>query len=342
MAFRNLPIAGTYLVRSAMQSPNFVSGSAGWSVFRDGSAEFNNVTIRGATVAQGVSLYYNGTPALGNMIVSIAPAAGTDVYGNAYPQGITTYDGAGHKTGTWNLGSLQTYDPVSTGSIGIFPQSTAGLSPTIQINTGGTSSTVPAQLSAFAVTTGANQPYDIGTFYGPESTADAHHSYAAVQLRAGGTATDGAVGTLGWGNNSTTYIPFIWNQAGIVGIGTVYGATPGTSPAAQETWHTLSLAASWTQHPFAQCRYRMMPDGTVMAQGFMDFAGTLTSGATISGTVLPAAYRPLQTYLVPVCFSGNVFGQLQINPAGSIQVFFPGASLVNPTLALDALRWPVI
>lgn len=34
---------------------------------------------------------YSGTPAHGNLIASIAPAAGTDPYGNAFPEGITAY-----------------------------------------------------------------------------------------------------------------------------------------------------------------------------------------------------------------------------------------------------------
>lgn len=36
---------------------------------------------------------YSGTPALGNLLVSIAPLAGTDAFGNAYPQGINVNAG---------------------------------------------------------------------------------------------------------------------------------------------------------------------------------------------------------------------------------------------------------
>lgn len=48
MAFRNPPIAGVTLVRPAIQSPNYVLGSAGWSINRDGSVEFNQGTFRGS------------------------------------------------------------------------------------------------------------------------------------------------------------------------------------------------------------------------------------------------------------------------------------------------------
>jgi hypothetical protein len=48
MAFRNPAIAGSYLVRPAIQSPNYVLGSAGWTINRDGSSEFNSGTFRGS------------------------------------------------------------------------------------------------------------------------------------------------------------------------------------------------------------------------------------------------------------------------------------------------------
>lgn len=48
MAFRNPPIAGVYLVRPAIQSPNYVLGTSGWTVNRDGTSEFNSGTFRGS------------------------------------------------------------------------------------------------------------------------------------------------------------------------------------------------------------------------------------------------------------------------------------------------------
>ena len=35
------------LIRAAIHSPNYVPGATGWSINKDGSAEFNNLTIRG-------------------------------------------------------------------------------------------------------------------------------------------------------------------------------------------------------------------------------------------------------------------------------------------------------
>jgi hypothetical protein len=47
MGFRDPLVGGTRLIRTAIQSPNFVTGVSGWIVRRDGSAEFLDVIIRG-------------------------------------------------------------------------------------------------------------------------------------------------------------------------------------------------------------------------------------------------------------------------------------------------------
>lgn len=91
MSFLNQIVAGLKLVRAAIQSPNYVTGVSGWTINRDGSAEFNNVVIRGGTQTQGAILMYSGTPAAGKLIASVAPAAGTDSFGNAYVQGFAVY-----------------------------------------------------------------------------------------------------------------------------------------------------------------------------------------------------------------------------------------------------------
>lgn len=71
MAFSN-PVTGGQgaLVRPAIKSPNYVAGSAGWSINRGGSAEFNDVTIRGGTTIGGTSTGTTvETQATGNRVV---------------------------------------------------------------------------------------------------------------------------------------------------------------------------------------------------------------------------------------------------------------------------------
>lgn len=51
MGFRNGVVSGLTLVREAIQSLNYLAGSAGWAIKRDGNAEFSNATVRGTLVA---------------------------------------------------------------------------------------------------------------------------------------------------------------------------------------------------------------------------------------------------------------------------------------------------
>lgn len=89
--FGNPVVGGTTLIRPAIRSPNFVTGLTGWSVNVDGSAEFNNVTIRGALTIGGTNLYYSGTPAANNLVESVGATAFTDPFGNSVLAGEVTY-----------------------------------------------------------------------------------------------------------------------------------------------------------------------------------------------------------------------------------------------------------
>jgi len=102
-------LAGTNLARAAMQSPNFVTEVSGWIVRQDGSAEFNNVVIRGGEVIGGVTLEYSGTPAAGNLIYSVAAFSGTDAYGNHYLGGGSAWYGSTWAVALQSVATLQYY-----------------------------------------------------------------------------------------------------------------------------------------------------------------------------------------------------------------------------------------
>lgn len=95
--FRGLTSGLGKLSLPAMQSPNYVTGLTGWTIKKDGSAEFNNLTIRGTyfgsnyIIASNGMFFYAGTPAAGNLAASVTPAATTDSFGNVAPAGFTTY-----------------------------------------------------------------------------------------------------------------------------------------------------------------------------------------------------------------------------------------------------------
>jgi hypothetical protein len=99
----NPVVGGTVLRRAAIASPNYVAGVSGWTINQDGSAEFNNLTIRGVFAGTNFEInslgafFYSGTPAAGNLVESITSAAGTDGFTNEFLAGHSSY-GPGYAT----------------------------------------------------------------------------------------------------------------------------------------------------------------------------------------------------------------------------------------------------
>jgi hypothetical protein len=60
--FQDELAAGIVLVRPALQSPDYDTGVAGWSINADGSAEFNNITIRGGAGVPAIIVGPEGEP----------------------------------------------------------------------------------------------------------------------------------------------------------------------------------------------------------------------------------------------------------------------------------------
>ena len=98
----NPVVGGTNLRRQSIRSPNYVPGVSGWTINQDGSAEFNNLTIRGTFfgtnfILNSTGLFlYSGPPALGNLAASAVPGivAVIDPEGNTAQPGITSYGSA--------------------------------------------------------------------------------------------------------------------------------------------------------------------------------------------------------------------------------------------------------
>lgn len=107
MGFSNYIVTKTgFLVRQFIRSFNYVAGSAGWTVNKDGSAEFNNLTVRGTfngtdfIINAAGAFYYEGTPAANNLRVATIPGSVsvTDAFGNeAFPgENIYGFDGTNY------------------------------------------------------------------------------------------------------------------------------------------------------------------------------------------------------------------------------------------------------
>lgn len=88
----NNPIVGGggALAYPSIHSPDFVHLLSGWTVNKDGSAEFENLTLRGTfngndyIINNAGVFIYDGAAALNTLILAMAGAPGTDQFGNAY------------------------------------------------------------------------------------------------------------------------------------------------------------------------------------------------------------------------------------------------------------------
>lgn len=90
-------VEDVYGLQPSISSPNYEPGLSGWKIASDGSAEFNEVTLRNGQVLSGKSLFYaSNPPGLGNLIFSVAAATGTDPFGNAHKAGMTSYSESGN------------------------------------------------------------------------------------------------------------------------------------------------------------------------------------------------------------------------------------------------------
>jgi hypothetical protein len=115
---------GGNLVYPSIHSPNFVAGASGWTIRRDGSAEFNNLTVRGTFNGTDYEInadglfFYSGTPALGNLAASATNGLGSgfDSHGNAYVEGFACYLQTTLAAGLSLAGSLQLYKATVPGN----------------------------------------------------------------------------------------------------------------------------------------------------------------------------------------------------------------------------------
>jgi hypothetical protein len=136
------PVVGsTILRRPAIQSPNFVTTVSGWTINADGSAEFNNLSIRGTfngtdfIINSSGAFFYSSTPAAGNLIASIAPAAGTDASGNNYLAGSASY--AATFATALNAGFVAFYGGSLAGGWTALSSVSGDVAGNLQVNAGG-------------------------------------------------------------------------------------------------------------------------------------------------------------------------------------------------------------
>lgn len=106
MTFGNPVVGGNKLIRPAIQSPNYVPGVSGWTINRDGTAEFNDVTVRGDIVITGDAESSNYVPGVSGWMLDSSGSAEFNGGGLAVNGG--TVSGASVSGGTVTGATVQT------------------------------------------------------------------------------------------------------------------------------------------------------------------------------------------------------------------------------------------
>lgn len=297
---------GGALVYPSIHSPKYQAGTAGWDVGKDGSAEFNNVTIRGSfsgidwEVNADGAFFYGGPPAKGNLILSIARAAGTDSYGNAYYDGLASYENDtagsfGQQIGGLLIFGNATYPTIASGAAGINMQPDGSLLISVGL-TGAALSLEPSNASSFggpvsiASPSGTDENLLLITNQGPAGTTPlvlvvgAGVSDRSVATKvAGDSQYRWAVNTNGkhqWGSGSAALDTLLYRVGPAqLAVDELLANISGSA----ETWHSLTIAGFT-----GMLRYRKTIDNCVEIQCDGTFSATGNYQATV-----PAAYTPV-------------------------------------------------
>jgi hypothetical protein len=274
-----------------------------------GSISGTDINIIGS---DGGLFGYTGAPALGNIIFALAASAGTDPYGNTYPQGFAL--GIPGAASQIELSPAPSSGSVSSVS---FPMPTTALTSAPNISAGLTG-TVPAlEIS------------------GPELSAASHQDWVQAIL---------------WGNDGGS-TPARWefrriDTSGGVVVTASYNSGGWTfadpvsftgSVTVSYAWQAISLLNGWGTQAGYGARYRISNiTNSVEVQANLT-AGTLTGGTSI-GTVA-AAYRPAASFPVgPLIQEAGANQNTQLMPrvdlttGGSLVIFNVSANTTNCSL----------
>ena len=274
--------ASNALIRASVHSPNYVLNVTGWSIKKDGTAQFTGIVLIGGTftgtnfiINSSGSFFYSGAPALGNMILSSASSSGVDAFGNAFPQGFAAYTTVQPKLAAIGLNVL--------GNFGLFFQDTSSApytGPSIsspQANAAGTEIFIDSGL-------GLIRPND----------ADANISISS-QLKSAitGGAIICAAGRVQFGGAGQAY----WDDnAGQLSL------AAGTGPfIAGEGFHTIALPSAGGFS--GSVRVKKLPWNMICLDVAIQW--TNTTNASFTGGSLPdASYYPINNRWFPLAHGG--------------------------------------
>jgi hypothetical protein len=333
------PIAGAGgdLTVNQVRSPNFnLAAKTGWEIQKNGNAFFFNIVATGTItatefdgttfqiVAAGYFLY-SAAPGAGDLVLSIASAAGTDRFGNPYPGGLTV-----------GLNTMPQMQLASSGGIGSLQ--------VLYNNAGfGTAIIEGAILTGFASF----------VINGAKNLTAGHTDFVGLEFNSS-DGTSSANMTLIYNDASGVAHTTMTNDwTGFnVPAGTINAVAPGTgtSPvnaASPESWHAPSLPGGWG----GGMAYKLYPDKTVGLAGLV----TLPAAGAYNGVVLftlPAAYRPGGIKRLPIAAlpQSSAYGnnaasiglpRVFIDTTGNVSLAGLPVSVNSGQVCVDGCRFPI-
>jgi hypothetical protein len=272
---------------------------------------------------------YSPVPGPGNLITSIAPVAGVDPFGNAYPAGVTVGEAPGVQA---NMGV------VTPGGFGIFQ---------FLLNSG--LWTNPEIVGAI---TGTPNFADLG-FIGPASTNPAFDDSITMALNSSDAVSSSANLVTFYNSVAGPVFTYFTIDAGGVGIraaSQVTAAQPGTgtpgTPAQAETWHDLRpLTNSFVGTVAGKYppQYRKCADGDVQIFGNIRTPPAAGNYNNLTWGTLPALYRPNKQFTAGLTMNvadGIATPLLNINSTGALQFNNMPGALAQSDLFVN-IRFPL-
>lgn len=315
-------IGSDALADYAVQNAQLADGAVEAGNIADGtvvSGIVNGTTIEGASlVGDGIGqeiLVYSGTPASGNLIMSVSSTQTTDDHGNAVAKGITAY-GSGN-------GAITMAPFGSEALIALTPEYT---------NSGGYGVTVP-QWVTDSFGSGAAE-YFVSALYSGELGGVGN---GVIQLY-GGSAD---------GSTSVAHVNVLGGPSGNMIIDINENGIQAADPSeanSDEIWHEMASFSSGYSHGSGTApAYKLYADNTV------GFAGTIAVGSSTTtveivgafSTTTTTYYPPSTKHVICATSSGTYpYAQITITDTGELELSNP-SDYQGKTIYLDGIRYPL-
>lgn len=271
------------------------TGITTWSKYKSPTVVIRQI------LANGTDLVYadpGSGGAQGALVRSDSPVAGTDQFGNPYPEGILV-------------------GPSGVPQVRLDPAASDSGAPLAEI-VFKLPATFPNHPNIYGQTSGSGGFMSVN---GPVDSTQGDQAYLTL-LSAAAFGNGSAFGIPSYKDTAGTVHDMAWwTYSGLtIPAGTIAAVKPGTgtSPsnvAQGEGWHDMVLINGWTpQGTGSPHRYRLLPDGNVQVEC------QINGSASSSGVFwnVPAGYAPSSGhFLVAFGTSGNIAALVQVSLSGS-------------------------